>query len=64
MAIALLRYLYPRLGIPTTGLINTISFVLISLTISILGGTVSYFMIEKPLLNLCRQLQKSLLQNA
>ncbi len=64
MTIALLRYLYPRLGIPTAGVISTISFVLISLTISILGGIASYFIVEKPLLNLCRQLQKSLLQNA
>ncbi len=64
MVIAILRYLYPRLGIPTAGLISTLSFVLISLTISILGGMISYFVIEKPLLNLCRHLQKSLVQNA
>lgn len=64
MVIAILRYLYPRLGIPTAGLVSTLTFVLISLTMGIICGMISYFVVEKPLLNLCRQLQKSLLQNA
>ena len=63
MVIAILRYLYPRLGIPTAGLISTITFVLISLTMGILCGVVSYFVVEKPLLNLCRHLRKSLRSN-
>lgn len=63
MVIAILRYVYPRLGIPTAGLISTLIFVVISLTIATLGGIVCYFVIEKPLLNLSRQFQKSLSQN-
>jgi exopolysaccharide production protein ExoZ len=61
MVIAILRYLYPRFGIPTAGLISTLTFVLISLTMGILCGMVSFFVVEKPLLKLCRQIQKSLL---
>jgi exopolysaccharide production protein ExoZ len=59
MVIAILRYLYPRLGIPTEGLISTLTFVLISLTMGIICGIFSYFVIEKPLLNLSRQIQTS-----
>ena len=63
MVIAILRYLYPRLGIPTEGLISTLTFVSISLTMGIICGIVAYFVIEKPLLNLSRQLQKPLRPN-
>jgi exopolysaccharide production protein ExoZ len=63
MVIAILRYLYPRFGIPTAGLISTLTFVLISLTMGILCGIASYLIVEKPLLNLCRQLQKPLRSN-
>jgi exopolysaccharide production protein ExoZ len=63
MVIVILRSLYPRVGIPTEGLISTLFFVLISLMISILCGTISYLLIEKPLLKLCRHIQKSLQPN-
>jgi exopolysaccharide production protein ExoZ len=60
MVIAILRYLYPRFGIPTEGLMSTLGFVLTSLIIISLCGIISYLLIEKPLLNLCRRVQKSL----
>jgi exopolysaccharide production protein ExoZ len=59
MGIALLRYLYPRLGIPTEGLLSALSFIAISLTIACLAGFASYLWIELPIVKLCRSLQKS-----
>jgi exopolysaccharide production protein ExoZ len=58
VGIAILRYLYPRLGIPTAGLFSTLAFVSISLIVGSLCGIISHVWIEKPLLKLCRNLQK------
>jgi exopolysaccharide production protein ExoZ len=63
MSIAILRYLYPRLGIPTEGLISTLIFVSIALILGSISGIVSHLFIEKPLLNLCRNLQKKMRPN-
>jgi exopolysaccharide production protein ExoZ len=56
MAIAILRYIYPRLGLLTEGLASTTFFVILSLTIGSLFGIISHLLIEKPLLNLCRNI--------
>jgi exopolysaccharide production protein ExoZ len=56
MAIALLRYIYPRLGLITEGLVSTTFFVLVALMLGSLFGIVSHLSIEKPLLNLCRKI--------
>jgi exopolysaccharide production protein ExoZ len=58
MVIALLRYLYPRLGLPTAGLFSTLVFVSISIFMGSLGGIISYFLIEKPLIKLSRSISK------
>jgi exopolysaccharide production protein ExoZ len=57
MAIAILRYIYPKLGIPTAGLISTLIFVLAALILGSLGGIISHFWVEKPLLNWCRSIR-------
>jgi exopolysaccharide production protein ExoZ len=58
IGIAILRYLYPRLGIPTVGLFSTLAFISIALVVGSLCGIISHLWIEKPLLNLCRNLNK------
>jgi exopolysaccharide production protein ExoZ len=63
MVIAILRYLYPRFGIPTEGLISTLTFVSAALILGSLVGIISYLLIEKPLLKLSRHVQKSLMAN-
>ena len=63
MVIAILRYVYPRLGIPTEGLVSTSIFVLTSILLGSLFGIISYLLIEKPLLALCRKIQKTPIKN-
>lgn len=57
MSIAILRYLYPRFGIPTEGLISTLLFVSTALILGSVSGIISYLFIEKPLIKLSRDIK-------
>jgi exopolysaccharide production protein ExoZ len=63
MVIAILRSLYPRFGIPTEGLISTLIFVSIALLLGSLCGIIAHLVIEKPLLNLFRNIKKTPREN-